>query len=244
MLHVTCSIPALLFFIIALSAGGMVQASMILNLSPEADALVNANLSSTNYGAYFLLHVGRNSVYNRNSYLKFDLADLSGINDADILSATLYLYLAAPANYKVPIFVKHVDNDSWLENTINSSPNQPAQGATIYTSPGNHSAGWVAFNLLANGNGWVSGDLTDEKLSLGLTTNTSTTGTYGSSLGTAQDYKFYSREHTDASYRPYLRVEYIPIVTPEPSTMLLMGSGLLVVAGLILRRKESSIQRP
>jgi len=145
---------------------GTALASIILDISPEADAYVNANLYTTNYGTNALLNVGRSGgSYTRNSYLKFDLSGLSGIKAADLLSATLYLDLvdrpkATPVNYRVPMSLSHVDNDAWLESTITSN-NQPTRGSTMYTTPSNLPLGWVAFNLLSLGNSWVAGDLID-----------------------------------------------------------------------------------
>jgi hypothetical protein len=73
---------------------------------------------------------------------------------------------------------------------------QPALGSAMYTRPANPPLGWLAFDLLGNGNGWVSGDLTDGVLSVALST-ASATGTYVPN----QDYKVYSMDNANSAFR-------------------------------------------
>ncbi|MHB9073035.1 MAG: DNRLRE domain-containing protein [Desulfobaccales bacterium] len=200
------------------------MASVIQIISPEADSYVSMNASTTNFGTNSLLYVGLSGgVYHRNSDLQFDLSALSGITAEDIVSVTLYLdlvYRNSATYYQPSITVSHVANDAWLENTITWA-NQPAVGSAMYTTPSNLPLGWVAFDLLALGDSWVAGDLTDGILSVALST-ASSTGTFTPNT----DYKFYSQDYAGEAYRPYLRVEYNQPV-PVPPSALLLGSGLL-----------------
>jgi hypothetical protein len=229
-----------LIAVLGLFAGGiLVQGPALadtLTISPAADAYVSANLATTNYGASPVMNVGLSGgVYKRIADLKFDLSALSGINTADLLSATLYLnlYYRNPASYLQPaITVSHVDNDAWTEMGVTMST-QPTIGSAIAIRASNPPLGWIAFDLLSLSNAWVAGDLTDGKLSVALSVSSST-GTYSNPSNT--DYKFYSRDYATEALRPYLTVVYNPV--PVPPTVLLVGSGLLGLVGMAWRRKH------
>lgn len=109
---------------------------VIESLPVNADAFVrNGTYASTNYGSANVLTVKEGSTdWTRESYLKFDLTNISGV----ITNATLKMVPADSNNdiSNINYLVKPVANDSWAENMINWN-NRPSVGSTpIDSKPG------------------------------------------------------------------------------------------------------------
>jgi hypothetical protein len=196
-----------------LSIATVAQAGLVV--APAADAWVIHSRSgtvydNTNFGSNIELRVGTtNSVTRDNrAFLKFDLSGITG----PVSSATLYLWCnTVTANFSVGVY--DVADDSWGEMTITFA-NQPALGslATSFTPAGN--ARSVAVDVTAAVQAQVGGD---GILSLALK---------GSEGAVTESFYSYSKEHTNANYRPYLDVD----VVPEPATLILMSLGGLLLA--------------
>jgi hypothetical protein len=173
----------------AIAAGTLLQGAgatiTTQTFAPVADAYVNQNKPSTNFGTNPKLKVQASPTLR--SYLRFNVQGISGT----VTKATLRLNAASGSS--AGFDVRGVSNNTWGETTITYA-NAPAPAATASGSSGTYSAGqWVSIDItpLVVGNGLVS---------VALTANTSSTA-------------LNSRE-ASSSLRPQLVVETTDNVRP------------------------------
>lgn len=101
-------------------------------LSPSADAYVpDGSSATTNFGTALTLHTQSSATAgnNRESYLKFDLTTVSGINKATV---RLYGSLSDATGSNVPAGIYSVATTTWVESGSGSITwnNKPPAGAT------------------------------------------------------------------------------------------------------------------
>jgi PKD repeat protein len=150
------------------SGGGGGGGGATQTFTPVADAKVSSDNPTKNYGTTVDLRVRTASTNSWNSYLKFDIAGLSG----SITSATLRLYVDSGTSSGGSIY--SVSN-SWTEGGITWN-NAPSIDGTPWSTVGSVSTGtWVEFDVT----GAVSGNGT---YSLGLR-NSGGSGLYSSREG-------------------------------------------------------------
>lgn len=94
-------------------------------LSPVADAYVNEQSSGTNYGTSTTLQIRGSSGFQKVTYLKFDLTNVSGAS-----SAKLRLYGKYDSGVTKTVYCKGVSSTSWTEAGITWN-NKPTIGSTI-----------------------------------------------------------------------------------------------------------------
>jgi hypothetical protein len=214
-----------LFFVLVLPIIFSINAyANSISLQASEDVLVNSTKVVTPgyYQNGFLSVYYDGTVYNR-SYLKFDL---SGIPDVSVITQA-YLWLYDYEGLSNPVAdVHHVSDDSWTESATLWS-NKPSYDSKLDSgSPviGN----WIKYDLLSIG-GWnYSIDLADNTLSLLLKEGETSTSTKQAHFY-ASDYDL---GHT--ALRPRLDITYVP----EPSTLVLIGIGMIALVGGRLKRKR------
>ena len=110
-----------------------------LTLIPDADAYVNSNSSSTNYGSSSALRADGSPPVN--SYLRFTVPSLSG---SQISHAQLLIH--ANSSSTSGLTTLRVSDNTWGENTITYA-NAPAMGSAFGTSPPVTGGTWIAFDV-------------------------------------------------------------------------------------------------
>ncbi len=183
------------------SASSISIGSCTLSASAADTYADGAALSQgSNFGTATQSHVRSDSLGNKRSFVRFDLASCSIPSGARIETATLSLHLSAAPGANRTYEVRPV-SASWAETTLTGS-NQPgaAGSATDSVSTGTTNGVTLAWTVVAdvqafvNGtanNGWRVADAAEDAL-LGV------------------EGRFSSREHATASQRPALQITYYP----------------------------------
>lgn len=171
------------------------------NYSPIADARIQENQPTNNYGSAVELHMRNQVGASQESFLKFDLNLPSSVT---INSATLNLFMHNAPNVTSRPYGAHRVNGLWTEPGItwNSSPSYEAIATDVITS-GITNGVWLAWNVQPDVQGFVAGSLTNN--GWGLRDESPFAPTTG---------EFRSQEASQLNQRPVLEVNF----TAPPAT--------------------------
>ncbi|BDD09320.1 hypothetical protein FUAX_17520 [Fulvitalea axinellae] len=171
-------------------------------LSPVADAYVYGKNKGTNYGtgADILVKEGGSVPYIRRGYFKFDLSSLPAGAVVNSASFDLAVKSSNGTAQSTAFNLSTVADDSWTETGVNWN-NMPQVGAVADSQTGTAAGTVMSFDVEQE-----SADaLTDGALSLHLR----------SAVAGPAYLTFHSREASDASLRPKLRVTYTVPAAPQ-----------------------------
>jgi hypothetical protein len=183
----------------AVSPDPSVLTTATADLNPVADAGVQQNTSSGNFGGLPSLPVGYRLDHGRlEGYLRFDLSSLPG--DATIDSATLKLF-ASEGGGTGAIKIRRITS-AWGEYTVNWT-NRPSYLKDVEASTDVPTSGWAEWDVTGLVQGWWQGTIDNHGLAL--------TGPTGGENWSS----FNSRE--SGSNKPILSILF---TTPAPTAEL------------------------
>jgi hypothetical protein len=204
------------------------------NNSTTAETNFNGNTSSSLFylkANHIALDDGFGYEYEYRSLLKFELSGIP--QGATVTSATLTLYPAMTTDRSPFVEVHRVGFDNWQEGTITWNNSNTAFTTNFVPAlldtqqfPDMYHNQPVTWNLLPLW-GW-SQDLADNYVTFLLKRQ-------GSGIG---EVNFVHKEYPNSPNIPFLTLEYTTNSVPLPPGFLLLGSGLLGLAGWRRFRKN------
>ncbi|VAV85754.1 hypothetical protein MNBD_DELTA01-136 [hydrothermal vent metagenome] len=190
------------------------------------DAHIAASDPTTNFGTLDVLTVNWGAGNADKGLLEFDLTSLAGVN---IIDATLSLYHLVNRDGDAT-FGLFRNTTAWDEMTVtwDSAPAYDAAPASLLNITDTNSGVWRDWDVTALVQGWTSGTYDNYGMTLSRVDQSNSHIYFTSS----------DRYSSTSSLVPVLTINYNTSVVPEPSTYLLLGSGL---AGLAFwRRRQKS----
>jgi uncharacterized repeat protein (TIGR01451 family) len=190
---------------VSASASCVAQAFVGFKLPPIADTFVSQGYSGTNYGDNTSMYIqsapSSSVVRNENIYLKFDL---SGIPAGETISnAEIWLWCWSAKSADIDAQCRKVTDDSWLESGLKWGTAIDLPGDLINTTA-----------LTVDVTGWYSWDVTDF-VKTQYQGDSIASFCIGAAVPDANGtYIFYSKEYSDDSKRPQLRIATVPYTAP------------------------------
>jgi len=191
-----------------------------ITLNPVDDVYWTSTTSTTPFDNTSLL-VGSGADYRR-SALRFDLSAIP--TESTITEAQFFIYQTSytgtlPTTTQRKAILSYAPNDIWSDTSIPAGG--PAATQSLGTTVLSATDGWRSWNIIAGG--WdPTADLLDDFLSLRID-NTNNTNRHIAGFTSSNS----------STFQPYLLMDYTPpAAVPEPTTMLLLGLGLIGLAGV------------
>jgi hypothetical protein len=132
------------------------------------DSWTSSTAPTTNYGNNTFFTVGKASSAILNSYIEFNLSNISSIND--INEVWLYLYVSSQMSSPI-VNIYHVTS-SWNELNITWN-NSPTTNSYIYDSKKTLS-GWNVWNITSLTKSWINGTIQNYGIFLNASLSTGT----------------------------------------------------------------------
>ncbi len=169
---------------------------------PTDDAQIYQKYPDSNYGGLTWVAVQSATSENCRGLLRFDLSNIPP--GAKVISARVYLFkYIAPSVSRT--YYCHPASSSWSESSLtwNNQPGIYTTGSTtvIGTTPST----WSSWDVASSVQKFAARDAASAASNYGWKIGDNSEG----SVTTYQSF-FYSKEHSDAAYRPYLRLTYYP----------------------------------
>jgi len=179
--------------------GALTPGPVTVDIPPEADSMVQSYYPNQNYGSATYWGAGQSQAPNYvRSYLRFPL---TGIPLGKTINyARLYFYVYSIWGTPVVIVytdIHFVSVDTWEELTITWN-NKPALSTKLISMTPISTTGWKNYDITSQVRTEYAGD---GKISLCLKD-------YREDGAVWEGWYAYSKEYTDPTYRPFLRVEY------------------------------------
>ena len=174
------------------------------------DSWVNQALmyADTNYGSDTSLYSQQRTSQARRALIQFGLSAIP--SGSVINSATLEMYAtSATGNPQINL---HRVTSSWTESGVTWN-NQPSYDAAIVSSLTSSGTGWKVWDVKSLIEGYLNGTYTNDGILLKCNTETGTT---------TVNKVFASRENSNTSQRPVLRINYTP---PPAMSCNYVGNG-------------------
>ncbi len=197
--------------------------TVTLQPGPEGkDAHIRESYSTTNYGGFTDLTVNWGDSSPDKGLLEFDLSSVSGLN---VTGATLSLYHTVNTGNGAT-FDLFRNTSAWVEDTVtwDTAPSYDPLAASSMTIADSTQSIWRDWDVTALVQGWLTGTFDNFGVTLARFDQPNSVVYFASS--------------DNLDYAPQLIINYEANVVPEPSTYLLLGSGIAGLAFWRRRRKS------
>jgi hypothetical protein len=236
-----------------------------IELGASRDATIYENNPNNSNGAGFTMFAGENGMSSpRRALLDFDVAgSVPAGSTIESVQLTLVLQGVAGTDSTPRTISLHPLLANWGEGTTGAGLGGGGTGQGFPANPGDAtwsqnsfgSSAWTNaggdFSAAASASAVVSQSLNSPYLWGSTAAMVSDVQNWldspGSNFGwiltgdeaDAQSFRqFYTREETNAAFRPELVIDFTPASVPEPSTLVLAGIGAMVGAGCWWRERR------
>lgn len=183
------------------ASNAQIPALSTCTVSSSADTYVDQFVLSGTYGSATTMQVASAALANKRALVSFDLTPCSFAATADVISASLGLYLdTAPAVSRT--YQTHRVTGAWVEAAVtwNTQPSV-AGSATASVATGTTNGVTLNFDVKADVKSFVEGASTNYGWRVADASEGSVTARTGG---------FRTREHATSSTRPSLTITYYP----------------------------------